>query len=111
MSLDLFNLKGKTAIVTGASKGIGKGLAHALASAGANLVLVGRNEGLLREVANQINKFGIKVIFVKADVTREIKGFNEFFVMWNASETNNDAPRVTESSAIRNLRATIKLFD
>jgi len=71
MSLNLFNLKGKTAIITGASKGIGKGLAHALASAGANLVLVGRNEVLLREVANQTEKLGIKVIFIKTDVTKE----------------------------------------
>jgi len=71
MSLDLFNLKGKTAIVTGASKGIGKGLARALASAGANLVLVGRNEGLLREVAHQTDKLGVKVIFVKTDITKE----------------------------------------
>jgi len=71
MSLELFNLKGKTAIVTGASKGIGKGLAYALASAGANLVLVGRDEGLLKEGAYQIEKLGIKVIFVKTDVIKE----------------------------------------
>lgn len=71
MSLNLFNLTEKTAIITGASRGIGKGISYALARAGANLVLVGRNKKLLKEVANQVEKFGIKVIFIPADVTKE----------------------------------------
>ena len=39
----MFDLKGKTAIVTGATKGIGKGIASGLAEAGANIILVSRH--------------------------------------------------------------------
>jgi len=71
MSLNLFNLNGKTAIITGASRGIGKGISYALARAGVNLVLIGRDKKLLKEVANQAKKIGIKVIFIQTDVTKE----------------------------------------
>lgn len=71
MSLNLFNLNGKTAIITGASRGIGKGISYALARAGVNLVLIGRDKKLLKEVANQAKKLGIKVIFIQTDVTKE----------------------------------------
>jgi len=71
MNIDIFNLSGKTAIITGASQGIGKGLAYALANAGANLALVSRNEKLLRETTREINKLGGKTIFIKADVAQE----------------------------------------
>lgn len=54
----LFSLEGKTAIVTGASRGIGRAGAIALAGAGANVVLVGRDEAALKETegAIQANK-------------------------------------------------------
>ncbi|MCH7859267.1 MAG: SDR family NAD(P)-dependent oxidoreductase, partial [Candidatus Marinimicrobia bacterium] len=40
---DLFDLSGKVAIVTGASRGLGQGMARALAGAGANLVVTSRD--------------------------------------------------------------------
>src|SRR4051794_27795941 len=46
-----FRLDGKVAIVTGASSGIGAGIAEAMAQAGARVVLVGRDEARLAEVA------------------------------------------------------------
>ena len=48
------NLRGKRILVTGASKGIGKGLAHTLASEGAHLYLVARSEQILREIQNHL---------------------------------------------------------
>ena len=44
MVKDLFNLDGKVAIVTGASRGLGQGMAIALAEAGANVVGVGQSD-------------------------------------------------------------------
>ncbi len=56
MSNDRFSLKGKTALVTGASSGIGRQQAIALASAGASVVLVGRREQALIDTVNLINQ-------------------------------------------------------
>jgi 2-deoxy-D-gluconate 3-dehydrogenase len=52
----LFSLQGKTAIVTGASRGLGRAAAIALAGAGANVALVGRDEGALKEVQSEIGE-------------------------------------------------------
>ena len=51
-------LKGKTAIITGASSGIGKATAITLAKEGANVVITSRREKELHELANEINAFG-----------------------------------------------------
>jgi len=63
------NLKGKTALVTGASSGIGEATAYALAEAGANLVLSARREDRLIGVKNRIKEKGGKALVVKTDVT------------------------------------------
>ena len=44
MSTTLFDLSGRTALVTGGSKGLGKAMARALAKAGASLAISSRNE-------------------------------------------------------------------
>ena len=65
------DLKGKTAIVTGASKGIGKALACTAASLGINLTIAARNEGPLKETALEIkNKYKVEVLPVVCDVTK-----------------------------------------
>ncbi|CAH0261220.1 Fatty acyl-CoA reductase [Peribacillus sp. Bi96] len=58
----LFNLSGKVAIITGASKGIGKDLAKLLAQAGANIALVARNKAQLEEAAHEIEQTGVNVL-------------------------------------------------
>ncbi len=58
-------------IVTGATRGIGKGIAQVFASEGARLVLVGRDETLLKEVLDDIQNRGAEAIIVKADVSKE----------------------------------------
>lgn len=58
-------LKGKVAIVTGASRGIGRSIAFAFANSGAKLVLASRNKyGDLDEVGNEIRKIGTPVLVV-----------------------------------------------
>jgi NAD(P)-dependent dehydrogenase (short-subunit alcohol dehydrogenase family) len=64
----LFNLDGKVALVTGASKGLGRSMANALAEAGADLVLAARHMDLLEEFANTLKGYGRKVFPVRCDV-------------------------------------------
>ena len=65
------SLKGKTAIITGASSGIGKACAIALANEGVDVVLAARDMEKLQQVADACSKAGVKAICVKADVANE----------------------------------------
>lgn len=62
-------LQGKIAVVTGASKGIGRSIALELARQGADVVLAARNKSQLDEVALEIEKIGRRVKAVSVDVT------------------------------------------
>ena len=68
MSLDVFSLKGKTAIVTGASQGLGEAIAIGFAEAGADLVLTARNVEKLEELAGRLSEKGSKCLPVQTDV-------------------------------------------
>jgi NAD(P)-dependent dehydrogenase (short-subunit alcohol dehydrogenase family) len=63
------DLRGRTAIVTGAASGIGFGIAAALAESGANLVLADLRPDPLREAARQIQALGAPVACVTVDVS------------------------------------------
>ncbi len=65
------DLKGKVALITGASKGLGREMAGALAEGGADLVLVSRNMEQLEETARRARAFGVKAFVYQADVTDE----------------------------------------
>src|ERR1700736_3663599 len=54
MALDIFNLSGKVALVTGGSKGLGKAMARGLAEAGADIVISSRHENELRPALDEI---------------------------------------------------------
>jgi NAD(P)-dependent dehydrogenase (short-subunit alcohol dehydrogenase family) len=70
MGLERFSLKGRTAIVTGANKGIGEAIAVSLAGAGANLVLAARDEANLQRVAANLKASGSECVSVKTDVLK-----------------------------------------
>ena len=70
--IKLFDLTNKTAIVTGGSKGLGLAMAEGLASAGANLVIISRNEKEGKAAAEKIVKeYKTKAIAISATVTSE----------------------------------------
>jgi NAD(P)-dependent dehydrogenase (short-subunit alcohol dehydrogenase family) len=64
-------LEGKAALITGASKGLGRAMALALADAGARLALVSRNLELLNETAGAVRQLGAEAAVFAADVTDE----------------------------------------
>ena len=65
------SLVGHIAVVTGASKGLGREMSEALAAAGAKVALVARSEALLEDVANAIRERGGEAEHIVADVTDE----------------------------------------
>ena len=83
--MSLFDLTGKTAFVTGASRGIGREIAVALAQAGADLALVARTAEGLADTAADVTAAGRKAVVIPADVTDQ------------ANVTAAAAPRSTSS--------------
>ncbi len=66
----LFDLTGRTALVTGGSKGIGKAVAHGYAEAGADVMICSRHEDQLREAAAEIgDQLEVRVEYTAADMT------------------------------------------
>ena len=104
-------LKGKTAVVTGASKGIGAGIALALAEEGANVVVnYARAKDDADKVAAKINQNGSKAITVQADVSKKAdvdklfleakKAFGKVDILVNNAGVYEFAPlqEITEES-------------
>jgi NAD(P)-dependent dehydrogenase (short-subunit alcohol dehydrogenase family) len=69
MGTALFDLSGKTAVVAGGTSGIGRTLALGLADAGADVVVVGRREDAVYEVAAAVEARGRRTLRLTADVT------------------------------------------
>ena len=65
----MFDLKGRVAVITGASSGLGKQMAKAFASQGADLAILARRLERLEELKVELEKNGVKVLPVKCDVT------------------------------------------
>lgn len=71
MSLNLFDLSGKRALITGSSQGIGFGLAEGLADAGAEIILNGRDKAKLENAVAALRAKGFKVHGLDFDVTAQ----------------------------------------
>ena len=69
MSTELFSLKDKVAVVTGASRGIGRSIALGLAAAGADVAVAARSESDLETLVKEIDSIGRRAIAVPTDVT------------------------------------------
>lgn len=68
MSMELFNLTGRVAVVIGGTSGIGRAIALGLAEAGADVVATGRRDELVKEIASEIESRGRKTIRHSSDV-------------------------------------------
>ncbi|MDD5723905.1 MAG: SDR family oxidoreductase [Syntrophales bacterium] len=64
-------LQGKSAIITGGTSGIGKGMASLFAKEGAKVVIAGRREDIGKKAEEELSVSGGKVFYIKADVTDE----------------------------------------
>lgn len=86
-------LKGRVAIITGATSGIGKATALLFAEEGAQVVITGRRESLGREVVKEIQRKGGRALFIKADhtnaedcsrvVEETLKSFRKIDILFN----------------------------
>jgi len=103
MILDKFSLAGKTAIVTGASRGLGQGMALGLAEAGANVVVVASGSKI-NETAEQITALGRKSLAIQADLTsikpipgiieRTLSAFGKIDILVNCAGIIRRAPAI-----------------
>jgi NAD(P)-dependent dehydrogenase (short-subunit alcohol dehydrogenase family) len=66
--LDRFRLTGKRLFITGGSRGLGRSMALACADAGADVVLVGRDQASLERTAEEIRSLGRQAFFIQSDV-------------------------------------------
>ena len=70
--MELFDLHGKVAIVTGGNGGLGRGMAIGLASAGADIVIAARNQAKTATTAAELRaRYGVQVLELSVDVCEE----------------------------------------
>ena len=76
---DLFSVKGRIALLTGAARGLGRAMTEALVNAGAHVIMVGSNEQRLREAVRELKELGHSVDPIACDLgdTEQIIGLVE----------------------------------
>ena len=97
----MFNLKGRVAVITGASSGLGKQMSYAFANQGADLVLLARRIERLEELKVVLEEKGVRVLPIKCDVlsTEEINNaarlaeetFGKVDILVNCAGSSKDA--------------------
>ena len=113
MFLKNYNLKNKTALVTGAGKGLGRACAIALAEAGANLVIISRTKKDLDEVSKKIKKLKTKCNSFVCDITNydEIKNIinkqNKIDILIN--NAGNNIPEHFTKVKTENMEYLVKI--
>lgn len=115
-----FDLTGKVALISGASRGIGRAIALALAESGADVALAARSVGALEAVAVEAEAFGRRALVIPTDVTevaqveamveRAVAGLGRLDILVNAAGVASRKPTVelTEADYARVFDANIK---
>jgi NAD(P)-dependent dehydrogenase (short-subunit alcohol dehydrogenase family) len=68
----MFDLTGKSVVVTGGGRGIGRGISRAMAKCGASVVVAGRTEQPLRDTVGELRSLGVGSIAVPTDITNRV---------------------------------------
>lgn len=68
--MDLFDLTGKTALITGGGRGLGAQIAEGFAEAGANIILCSRKVEACQEKADRLAKLGVKTLALSCDISK-----------------------------------------
>ncbi|MGE5594433.1 MAG: SDR family NAD(P)-dependent oxidoreductase [Hyphomicrobiales bacterium] len=116
---DLFKLDGRVALVTGASSGLGAGIARALARAGADVVVTARRQEMIDKTAETVRSFGVRSTAMSADITDEAAFENLFervvqeygrldIMVNNAGYTDRSGLRHDQSS-MKRMRSVVEL--
>ncbi len=92
------NLRGKTALITGATKGLGRGAAIAIAEAGGNIIAIGRNQSELNTLKKEVEKFKVNYLSFNCDVNNYsrmklfISSLKKLDILVNNAGTNIPEP-------------------
>ncbi|KAB2338586.1 SDR family oxidoreductase [Cytobacillus depressus] len=99
---ELFDLSGRTAIVTGGGRGLGEQIAEGLAEAGANVVVCSRKDENCREVSERLQRLGVQSLAFKCDITncddiqyvvdKTVERFGKIDILVNNSGASWGAP-------------------
>jgi NAD(P)-dependent dehydrogenase (short-subunit alcohol dehydrogenase family) len=117
--LKCFDLTGKTAIVTGGNRGLGRAMAEGLAESGADIFLIATNASSLKEAAESIGmKYGIKCNWAVADITEEeqviiavnqcMQSFGKVDILLNNAATDR-VPESPEEASLEKWRRVIDI--
>ncbi|MCL5268590.1 MAG: SDR family oxidoreductase [Bacteroidetes bacterium] len=101
-------LKDKTAIVTGASRGIGRAVVLKYAEEGAQVIAVARNEGNLRLLSEELDKNGLGCTTLAADVSSEVQCIK---VVERALELNGKIDVLVNNAGMLGKRVEMTLLD
>ncbi|HUY13992.1 MAG TPA: 3-oxoacyl-[acyl-carrier-protein] reductase [Terriglobia bacterium] len=107
MATDSRSLRGKKAVITGASQGIGRACALALAEAGADVALASRNADKLAAVAQEVEQFGVKSLVMSLDVAQpeSVKeGFARILEAWERIEVLVNNAGITKDNLLMRMK-------
>ncbi len=116
---NLFNISGKVAVVTGASSGLGRQFALALAREGANVAILARRVEKLEKVKEEVEALGVACISVKCDVVDNesiknaiaavVERFGRIDILVNNAGVGTGAPAELQEDSVWNMTINTNL--